>query len=141
MRHGTSRVAKLAWSCPDQEKPTMTPEKIEKFRVMANSWLNEAQRTPLSPHIRANAAFDAVYMYCRVVLAGTDEKLEHPHQEVLTGAAERLGWSHQVMTTATQHLDEWYSPFRGESRYDSLLALALRLKAVVSNDIQNPHSK
>jgi len=119
----------------------MTPEKIETFRVMANNWLNEAQRAELSPRIRANAAFDATYMYCRVVLAGTDEKLEHPHQEVLIGAAERLGWSPHVMTTATLHLDEWYVPFRGESRYDELLALALRFKAVVSNDIQNPHSK
>ena len=118
----------------------MTPEKIEKFRVMANSWLNEAQRAEPSPRIRANAAFDAAYMYCRVVLAGTDEKLEHPHQDVLTGAAKKLGWSPQEMSTATQHLEEWYAPFRGERRYDALLALALRLKAVVSNDIKEPHA-
>lgn len=98
---------------------------------MADGWLQEAQREELSLRIRADAAFDAGYMYCRVAMAGTDEKLEHPHREVLTGAAERLGWSPEVMALALQYLEEWYAPSRGDDRLDELLALALRLKASV----------
>ena len=109
----------------------MTPEKIETFRAMADGWLQEAQREELSLRIRADAAFDAGYMYCRVAMAGTDEKLEHPHREVLTGAAEMLGWSPEVMALALQYLEEWYAPSRGDDRLDELLALALRLKASV----------
>lgn len=117
----------------------MTPERIETFRAMGDGWLKEAQRAELPQRIRVDAAFDATYMYCRVVLAGADEKLEHPHQEVLTGAAERLGWSPQVMATARQYLEEWHAPFRGDNRYDALVALALRLKAAVAADIKTQH--
>lgn len=114
----------------------MTPGNLETFRAMADGWLREAQRDELSPRIRADAAFDAAYMYCRIVLAGADEKLEHPNQEVLTGAARRLGWSPEVMATAMQYLEEWYSPLRGDNRYDALLALALRLKPAVDTNIK-----
>lgn len=109
----------------------MTPEKIETFRAMADGWLEEAQREELSLRIRADAAFDASYMYCRVAMAGMDEKLEHPHREVLTGAANRLGWTPETMALALQYLEEWYAPLRGDNRLDELLVLALRLKAAV----------
>ena len=109
----------------------MTPEKIETFRAMANRWLQEARREELSPQIRADAAFDASYMYCRVAMAGADEKLEHPHREVLTGAATRLGWSPEAMMLALQYLEGWYAPFRGDDQLDEILDLAFRLKAAV----------
>lgn len=115
----------------------MTPENIEVFRAMADSWLKEARREELSPRIRADAAFDAAYMYCRVAMAGADEKLEHPHYGVLTGAAERLGWSPDVMTKAMQYLENWYSPLRSDGApYNKLLAIALRLQAAVDTNIK-----
>lgn len=101
---------------------------------MVDNWLLEAQHEELPLRIRADAAFDASYMYCRVAMAGADEKLEHPHQEVLTGAAERLGWNADDMVIGTRYLAEWYAPSRGDDRLDELLALALRLKAAVDAD-------
>ena len=50
----------------------MTPEKIEAFRAMADGWLKEAQREELPLRIRADAALDAAYMYCRVAMDGAD---------------------------------------------------------------------
>lgn len=115
----------------------MTPEKTETFRAMAEGWLKEAQREELPQRIRADAAFDAAYMYCRVAMAGADEKLEHPHQGVLAGAAERLGWSPKVMATAMRYLENWYSPLRSDDDpYNKLLAIALRLQAAVDTNIR-----
>jgi hypothetical protein len=115
----------------------MTPEKIETFRAMAEVWLKEAQREELPLRIRADAAFDAAYMYCRVAMAGADEKLEHPHQGVLAGAAERLGWNAGDMAIALQHLADWYAPLRGEDDpCNEMLAIALRLQAVVDANIK-----
>lgn len=101
---------------------------------MADGWLHEAQHEELPLRIRADAAFNAGYMYCRVAMAGADEKLEHPHQEVLTGAAEKLGWNAEDMARGAQYLAEWYAPSRGDDRLDELLALAVRLKAAVDAD-------
>ena len=105
-------------------------------QMTARRWLKEAQREELPQRIRADAAFDAAYMYSRVAMAGADEELRHPHPAVLTGAAERLGWSLEVMATAMQYLGNWYSPLRGDNRYDELLAIALRIKAAVDTDIK-----
>ena len=113
---------------------TLPSKKIEAFRSSAEAYLHEALREELTMRIRADAAFDAAYMYCRVVMAGADDKLEHPHQGVLAGAAERLGWSPNVMTTAMQYLENWYSPLRSDyDPYNKLLAIALRLKETVDS--------
>lgn len=115
---------------------TITPEKIEIFRNLADVWLKDAQYGELSPRTRADAAFDAAYMYCRVVMAGADEALTHPHQGVLLGAAERLGWGPQLMTTALLYLAERDDPFRGTNWQDELLEIALRLKAAIETGLK-----
>ena len=115
---------------------TITPEKIEIFRNMAHDWLKDAQYEELSPRTRADAAFDAAYMYCRVVMAGADEALTHPHEGVLMGAADRLGWSPELMATARLYLDERDDPFRGANRQIELLEIALRLKAAVETGLE-----
>lgn len=121
------------------EMSTLLSKRIEAFRSSADTYLDEALHEELSPRIRADAAFDACYMYCRVAMAGADDNLVHPHHEVLTGAAERLGWSAEVMTTAVQYLEDWHVPMRGDNRYEKLLAIALRLKdAVDSGDAITP---
>ena len=95
----------------------MSTTDFEAFRSTAETYLDEALCEELSLRIRTDAAFDACYMYCR--------------------AAERLGWSAEVMTTAIGYLDDWHAPMRGNNRYDQLLAIALRLKeALDSNEFQ-----
>ena len=94
----------------------MSTTEFETFRSTADAYLDEALHEELSLRIRTDAAFDAAYMYCRFVMAGADKCLENPHLEVLTGAAERLGWSAEVMTTAIQYLEDWHVPMRGDNR-------------------------
>ena len=118
---------------------TITPEKIEIFRNMAHDWLKDAQYEELSPRTRADAAFDAAYMYCRVVMAGVDEALTHPHEGVLMGAAERLGWSPELMATPLRYLAERDDLFRGANLEKELLEIALQLKAAVEAGLKPEH--
>jgi hypothetical protein len=96
---------------------------------MAQNWLSEARCAALSKILCTDAAFDAAYMFCRCVMNGSDDALEHPHQDVLTGAAMGLGWDPVVMKVAAHYLQDWHWPYRGEGRYDQLMALALMLEA------------
>ncbi|WP_114971138.1 hypothetical protein [Rhodoferax ferrireducens] len=114
----------------------MTPEKLEAFRATGDGWLKEAKREELPQRIRADAAFDAAYMYSRVAMAGADEELRHPHPGVLTGAAERLDWNAGDMAIAVKHLADWYEPLCGHDRLNGLLAIALRLQAAVDTNIK-----
>lgn len=107
----------------------MTPEKLESFRVMAEVCLRDAQYEGLSAPRRADAAFDAVYMYCRCILKGADEGREHPQASVLLEAAAALKWPVEDIAVALERLDERLEPLRDGARYPELIALALRLKA------------
>jgi uncharacterized protein (DUF433 family) len=82
----------------------MTPEKLTAIRAQAEAYLRDALRVENSEHVREPCAFDAVYMYYRSVLAGQDEGLQHPHADVLRGAAYKLGWTEQHMGPALAYL-------------------------------------
>lgn len=105
----------------------MTTTKLETFRAMAEAYLRDAQREQNSERTRVDCAFDAVYMYCRCVLAGADEGREHPDVSVLQDAAAALGWRVEAMAVALAYHRRRLEP-ACQARYSQLVALALRLK-------------
>lgn len=98
---------------------------------MAEDWFKEAQYEGLSIRTRADAAFDACYVYAMVLLGPESQGRPHPHPDILLRAAERLGWPQSVMKPAVLQLHERDEPLRDGSRYEKLLALARRLREVV----------
>jgi uncharacterized protein (DUF433 family) len=104
----------------------MTPEKLTAIRAQAEAYLRDAQRVENPEHVRETCAFDAVYMYCRSVLAGHDEGLQHPHANVLRGAAHKLGWSEQHMEPALAHLPYRDSLERYTNPHDEAQARSTR---------------
>jgi hypothetical protein len=116
----------------------MTPERLAAIRAQADAYLRDAQREENSDATRADCAFDAVYMFCRCIMAGQDEGLQHPHVGVLAVAAERLGWSPAQMGPALTYIeyrdsDERLARPRGtaltQSTRETLVRLAETLKA------------
>lgn len=107
-------------------------ERIERYRAMARVYLQDAVQPELSLGGRANAAFDACYMLCRVVLNGDDAEWEHPYSLVLVHTAGRLGWPYYDIVPAIDHLENWYAPEIAGMHYDALMELARRLEAATA---------
>lgn len=116
----------------------MTPERLAAIRAQADAYLRDAQREENSDATRADCAFDAVYMFCRCIMAGQDEGLQHPHVGVLAVAAERLGWSPAQMGPALTYIEYRDSDERlarpratalTQSTRETLVRLAETLKA------------
>lgn len=112
-------------------------QRVEAFRAAGQRYLADAQRVENSEGTRVDCACDAAYMFCRVILAGADEYLEHPSELVFWTAAEQLGWPKQAVAAAvTQMFDRYAAPGEGEPegrRYDALVALAQRLRDAHAN--------
>ncbi|OOG58190.1 hypothetical protein B0E49_04260 [Polaromonas sp. C04] len=106
----------------------MTTEKIEAWRRLGDVYLQDARQPELSMRSRADAAFDACYMYARCVVGEHSELYKHPDESVLTLACAELGWVHSVLRPVRQHLHRRFEPLRDGSEFDVLMALALRLK-------------
>ena len=78
-------------------------------------------------------------------MAGRDEGLQHPHADVLAGAAAQLGWPENRIQPALEYLKFRDSPERLARPRDragellarntraTLVAIALKLKAAVVN--------
>ena len=110
---------------------TPTPETVQRYRTMAAACLRDALQPEMSIGGRSNAAFDAGYMYCRIVMAGDDGALQHPTHLVLIDAWSRLGFQSSDLQPAVRHLRNWYAheaELQG-AEYDALVALAWRLEA------------
>lgn len=108
-------------------KETESRQRME----MAEAWLQDAQYEGLSMPRRADAAFDAIYMYALVLLGPLSAGRRHPDPEVLVLAAETLGWSTADVEPAVERLKERDEPLRDGSRYEKLMALAQRLREAV----------
>ena len=120
----------------------MTPESVKR---VAEANLRKAQLRQHSEATRADIAFEAVYMWCRYIMAGREEGLRHPQASVLRGTAELLGWPECSIATALTHLDfrETHERLaRPESPTEALLSrstrealvdIALKLKAAADN--------
>ena len=106
----------------------MTAEKLEAWRRLGDVYLQDAHQAELSMRSRADAAFDACYMYARCVVGEHSELYRHPDESVLTLACAELGWVHSVLRPVRQHLHRRFEPLRDGSQFDVLMALALRLK-------------
>ena len=113
----------------------MTTQNVESWRQVGDICLKDAQQPELSRRSRADAAFDASYMYARCILGAKSERPEHPDPSVLNAAAAELRWAVSVIRPARQHLYNRYAPLRDDRHYDTLMALALQLKAAASADI------
>ena len=113
---------------------TAKPEAIERYRAMAEHWLRDAKHPEMSLSTRANAAFDAFYVLCRVALAGDEPDVyEHPSLGILMAAAARLDWSYYDIVLAVDHHENRYAPAAIESwKFDALMALAAKLKTRVA---------
>ncbi|MDR3453167.1 MAG: hypothetical protein P4L96_10240 [Rhodoferax sp.] len=109
------------------DKHTQTRQKME----LAEAYFKDAQYQGLSVRSRADAAFDACYMYALVLLGPSSAGRRHPDPEVLVLAAETLGWSRADIEPAVERLKERDEPLRDGSRYEKLIALARRLREVV----------
>ncbi len=119
----------------------MTTEKIEAWRQLGDVYLQDARQEVLSMPSRADAAFDASYMYARCVVGERSELYRHPDPVVLNLAAAELGWVHSVLRPVRQHLYMRYEPLRDGSKFDVLMALALRLKEAAGALDKTPISK
>lgn len=113
-------------------------QRLADFLAAGDRYLADAQRAENSEGVRADCACDAAYMFARVALRGADESLEHPTETVLWAAAEELGWHRDDVAPAVYHLFGRYAPPRADERegerYDSLMALAKRLKEAIGNE-------
>ena len=98
---------------------------------MAEAYFKDAQYKDLSLRSRADAAFDACYVYAMLLLGPDCQGRPHPHSDILLRAAEKLGWPQSDMEPAVQQLHERDEPLRDGSRYEKLLALARRLRQVL----------
>ena len=113
----------------------MTTQNVESWRQVGDICLKGAQQPELSKRSRADAVFDASYMYARCILGAKSEQPEHPDSSGLDAAAAQLRWAGSVMCPARQHLYRRYAPLRDDRYDDALLALALQLKAAASAGI------
>ena len=113
-------------------------QRLADFLAAGDRYLADAQRAENSEGVRADCACDAAYMFARVALRGADESLEHPTETVLWAAAEELGWHRDDVAPAAYHLFGRYATPRADERegerYDSLMALATRLKEAVKSE-------
>lgn len=110
----------------------MTTEKIQAWREAGDIYLQDAQYECLSMPSRADAAFDACYMYARCIVGDKSELYSHPDTSVLNLAATELGWDFSVLRPVRQHLYRRYEPLRDGSQFDVLLALAVELKGAIN---------
>lgn len=106
----------------------MKSDKIEAWRQLGDVYLQDAQQPELSMRSRADAAFDACYMYACCVVGEHSELYKHPDAAVLTLACAELGWRHSVLRPVHQYLHRRFEPLRDGSQFSVLMALALRLK-------------
>lgn len=130
----TERCGALFVEHEEFRRNAMTTHSVESWRQVGDICLKDAQQPELSKRGRADAAFDACYMYARCILGAKSARPEHPDPSVLDAAAAQLRWAVLVMRPARQHLYKRYAPLRDDGHYDALLALALRLKAAASAD-------
>ena len=119
----------------------LTAEKIEAWRRIGDVYLQDARQEVLSMCSRADAAFDAAYMYARCIVGEKSELYEHPDPAVLNLAAAELGWVHSVLRPVRQHLYRRDDPLRDGIQFDVLMALAVRLKEAAGVPPQTPISK
>lgn len=109
-------------------------QKIHAWREAADICLRDAQYEGLSITGRADAAFDACYLYARCIVGEKSELYTHPDTSIFVLAAAELGWFHYVLRPARQHVYERDKPLRDGSQFDVLMALAVRLKRAIDAD-------
>lgn len=112
----------------------MTTDKQTEFKqrlATAETWFRDAQYEGLSMRARADAAFDACYGYAMVLLGSDSQGRPHPHPDILLRAAKTLGWPRAQMAPAMQQLRERDDPLRDGSRFETLMALARRMREAV----------
>ena len=107
---------------------TATPEAIEHYRVMAESCFKDAHRPENSMCTRADAAFSAVYMLCRVVMNGDDEALEHPSPAMMIEAWSRLGYNLAEIRPAIENMQICFEPVAEGRYFNKLMAIAAKLE-------------
>lgn len=110
----------------------MTTEKIETWRKLGDVYLQDAYQPELSEPRRADAAFDACYMYARCIVGDRSELYSHPDTSVLNLAAVELGWDFSMLRPVRQHLYKRHEPLRGGSQFPVLLALAVQLQDAIN---------
>ena len=112
----------------------MSTQIIQAWRHAADICLRDAQYEGLSMTGRADAAFDACYLYARCVVGEKSELFAHPDASIFVLAAAELGWLHCLLRPARQHVYERDKPLRDGSQFDTLMALAVRLEHAIGAD-------
>ena len=98
---------------------------------MAEAYFKDALYEGLSLRSRADAAFDACYVYAMALLGPDSQGRPHPHPDILHRAAEKLGWPQSAMEPAVQQLHARDDPLRDGSRFESLMVLARRIRGAI----------
>jgi hypothetical protein len=78
----------------------MSTQKFQAWRNAADISLGEAQYEGLSMSGRADAAFDACYLYARCVVGEKSELYTHPDASLFVLATAELGWFDSVLRPA-----------------------------------------
>ena len=112
----------------------ITANSLPVWRQMGDIYLQDARQPELSGRSRTDAAFDALYMYARCIVGEKSKLYDHPDTSIFVLAAAELGWYHNVLRPARQHVYARDNPLRDARQFDVLLALALRLKGALGVD-------
>lgn len=109
----------------------MTSNRTKAFRDLGDAYLQDARNDALTPRSRAELAFDAIYMYAMCLLDDSSFTQDHPHPEVLFGAAEKLGLPPERMMPAVRHLHDRRRQLRHQEQMAELNDLASQLRDLV----------
>jgi hypothetical protein len=109
----------------------MTSIREKAFRDQGDAYLQDAANTALSSRSRAELAFDAIYMYAMSLLDESSFSADHPHPDVLFGAATVLGIAPESMMPAVRHLHDRRRQLRHQEQLTQLLALAEQLMTLL----------
>ncbi len=109
----------------------MTSNRTKAFRDLGDAYLQDARLESLTPRSRAELAFDAIYMYAMCLLDETRLTPDHPHPEVLFGAAEQLGMAPERMMPAVRHLHDRRRQLRHQEQLTEMVGLASALQELL----------
>ena len=109
----------------------MPSNRTKAFRDLGDAYLQDARNDALTPRSRAELAFDAIYMYAMCMLDESSFTPDHPHPDVLFGAAEKLGLAPERMIPAVRHLHDRRRQLRHQEQLAEMTDLAGQLRELL----------